>query len=157
MILLKADYINPFIEASYSVLQQTAGIDAKLGKIYMKNSPLCSSPIAIIIGLTGDIKGQAVFSMNKNTAIDIASSMMGGMPITDFDDISKSAVSEMTNMIVGNASTLFYKKSLKVEITPPALLTGDNLEVYPGKMQTICIPLNLNKNNTMELDISIAN
>ena len=154
---MKAEYINPFIEASYSVLQQTAGIDAKLGEIYIKNSPLCSRPIAIIIGLTGDIKGQAVFSMNRETAIDIASGMMGGMSLSEFDDISKSAVSEMTNMIVGNASTLFYKNSLKVDITPPALLTGENLEVYSVNMQTICIPLNLNKNNIMELSISITN
>ena len=74
---MNVEHINPFIEASQTVLKQITGIDAKLGKIFIKDSPYVSDNILIIVGLTGKIRGQAVFAMNKSVALDIASSMMG--------------------------------------------------------------------------------
>ena len=38
---MNVEHINPFIEASQTVLKQITGIDAKLGKIFIKDSPLC--------------------------------------------------------------------------------------------------------------------
>ncbi len=152
---MNIDYINPFIEASQTVLKQIASIDAKLGKVYLKEAPYKSDSILILVGLTGNIRGQAVFSMNKNLAMSIASSMMYGMPVTELDEISKSAISELTNMILGNAATLLYNRGKIVEITPPSLLMGDNMMISPNKMKTICIPLLLDNNGVIELDISI--
>ena len=50
---MNVEYINPFIEASRTVLKQITGIDAKLGKIFVKTSPYASDNILIIVGLTG--------------------------------------------------------------------------------------------------------
>ncbi|HEX3030500.1 MAG TPA: chemotaxis protein CheX [Clostridia bacterium] len=153
---MNIEYINPFIEASQTVLKQIANIDAKLGKVYLKESPYKSDTLAIIVGLTGKIRGQAVFSMNVKVALSIASSMMCGMPVTELDDISKSAISELTNMILGNTATILYNKGVGIEITPPSLVLGDNLQISASKMKTICIPLNLGDDKMMELDISVA-
>jgi len=149
------EYMNPFIEASQTVLKQSANIDAKLGKVYLKNQPHKSDNIMIIVGLTGKIRGQVGFGMDKPSALDIASSMMGGMEINGLDEISKSAISEMTNMILGNAATILYNKGIAIEITPPSFLMGDNMEVYSNKMQTICIPLELGNDRKLEIDISV--
>ena len=151
---MNVEYINPFVEASQMVLKQMTGIDASLGKIYIKTSPYGSDAIAVIIGLTGNIRGQVIFSMNKTIAFSIASNMMGGMPINVLDELSKSAISELTNMILGNAATILSNKGVSVEITPPSVFTGDNIEVYNNKMKTVCIPLILN-NDTVEIDVSI--
>jgi chemotaxis protein CheX len=152
---MNVEYMNPFIEASQSVLQQTAGIDAKLGNIYLKTSPYTSDSVAIIVGLTGKIRGQVIFTMGKKVAMNIASGMMGGMPVNELDEISKSAISEMTNMILGNTATILYNKGIGIEITPPSLLMGDNMQISPNKMKTVCIPLILSEGNVMEIDISI--
>jgi len=37
---MNVEYINPFIEASQTVLKQTANIDAKLGKVFFENFSL---------------------------------------------------------------------------------------------------------------------
>ena len=153
---MNAEFVNPFIEASQSVLQQIAGINAKLGSIYLKSSPFHSDCVVIIVGLTGKMRGQVVFSMNKTVAMSIASSMMCGMPVTELDEISKSAISELTNMILGNTATILYNKGIGVEITPPSLLMGDNLQITPSKMKTICVPLLLGEDRVLELDISVA-
>ncbi len=152
---MNVEYINPFIEASQTVLKQTANIDAKLGKVTLKDSPFISDSVVIIVGLTGKIRGQAVFSMTRKVALDVASAMMGGMTVNELDEISKSAISELTNMILGNAATLLYKKGIGIEITPPSFLTGDNLQISTTKMKTICVPLIFKDEDKMEIDISV--
>jgi len=112
---LNVEYINPFIEASRAVLKQIAGIDVKLGSISLKNSPYASDNIVILVGLTGKIRGQAIFSMNKNVALTAASGMMGGLNLTELDEMSKSALSELTNMILGNTATLLYNRGLALK------------------------------------------
>lgn len=152
---MNVEYINPFIEASQTVLKQIAGIDAKLGNVSLKDSPYTSDNIVIFVGLTGKIRGQAIFAMSKAVAMTIASGMMGGMEVTELDEISKSALSELTNMILGNTATILYNKGIGIEITPPSFLMGDNMQISPTKMKTICIPLLLGDNRQFELDISV--
>jgi chemotaxis protein CheX len=153
---MNIEYINPFIEASQAVLKTIANLDATLGKVYLKNSPYSGENVVIIVGLTGKIRGQVIFSMDKNVAMNIASSMMGGMPVLELDEISKSAIAELTNMILGNTATILYNKGVGIEITPPSFLMGENLQISSTKMQTICIPLNLNNGHVIEIDISVV-
>lgn len=154
---MNVEYINPFIEACESVLKSVANMDIKPGRPYIKTSPFASDTLAIIIGVTGKMRGQIIFSMSIDVAISIASAMMGGMPIAELDEISKSAVQESTNMILGNAATILYNKGLAVEITPPTLLTGSNIQVSTtSKMETICVPLHISTGGQLELDIAVV-
>jgi chemotaxis protein CheX len=152
---MNIEYINPFIEASQAVLKQTAGIDAKLGKVYLKESPYRSNSIIIIVGLTGKIRGQAMFTMTMDVGLSIASSMMGGMPVLELDEISKSALSELTNMILGNTATILYNKGLGIDITPPTCLFGENLQVSNSKLKTVCIPLVMMDGKAFEIDLAV--
>jgi len=152
---MNIEYINPFIEASQTVLKQVANVDAKLGKVYLRSSPYMGESILIIVGITGKMRGQAIFTMSKKVAFMIASAMMFGMPVDELNEISKSALSELTNMILGNTATLLYNKGIGIEITPPSLLLGENLQISPSKMQTICVPLYLTDTDTLEIDISV--
>ena len=131
---MNIEYINPFIEASQTVLKQIASLDARLGKVYLKTSPYRSEDIIIMVGLTGKLRGQAIFSMGMDFAMKIASCMMMGMPVNEFDEMAKSAISELANMIMGNAATLLYNRGIN--------------------MRTICIPLVVNDYDKIELDIS---
>jgi chemotaxis protein CheX len=149
------EYINPFIEASQTVLKQIAGIDAKIGKPYVKNSPYKSDTILVLVGLTGKMRGQVIFTMNVEVGLRIASSMMGGMVVSELDEISKSAISELTNMILGNSATILYNNGIGIEITPPSFLMGDNMQISLNKTKTICIPLELSNGGDLEIDISV--
>jgi chemotaxis protein CheX len=95
--------------------------------------------------------------MGKTTAMNIASRMMGGMPVVELDEISKSAISELTNMILGNTATILYNKGIGVEITPPSFLVGDNIEISSNKLKTICIPLILDDGKVLDIDVSVKN
>lgn len=152
---MNAEHINPFIEASQGVMKQITGLDVKMGKVFVKTSPYKSDSVIVIVGITGKIRGQVVFTMSSTMAMRIASSMMGGYPINELDEISKSAISELTNMIMGNTATLLYNKGVGIEITPPSLLMGDNMQISASNMKTICIPLSTEEGMLMEIDISV--
>lgn len=150
---MKVEYINPFIEASQSVIKMLCNVDIKMGKVHLKASPFSFSNVIIIIGVVGEIKGQIYFEMPMETAKKIASTMMGGMPVDELDEISKSAISEMGNMIMGNASTIFANNEISIDITPPTLLSGEKIEMS-SKSPTVVIPLELQGFGSINININ---
>jgi chemotaxis protein CheX len=148
-------YINPFIEASNNVLSQF-GISLTPGKIHLKTTPALSGKVCVIIGVTGNLKGQVFFNLEVDVALKIASYMMGGVEVKEFDELSKSAISELINMVLGNSATLFYNKGLNIDITPPSLIIGEKMTVSSSKGQVICVPLVLSIGGTLDLDLAIV-
>ena len=80
---------------------------------------------------------------------------MGGMTVDTFDDMAKSAISELGNMIIGNTATILSTRGISVEITPPSLLVGENIDVSPSIKQTICVPLDLGDSRNVDINVSI--
>jgi chemotaxis protein CheX len=153
---MNVDYINPFIEASQSVLMMMTGNKPELGQVYIRKSPFKSDNVAVIVGLTGKIRGQVILSFSQKSALAVASAMMGGMTVSVLDEISKSAISELANMIMGNTATLLASRGIGIEITPPSLLMGEKLLITPANMKTICIPLRIGGENSIDIDVSLA-
>jgi len=151
---MKAENINAFIKASTDVLGQIAGLTFKLGKVYMKNDGFKPPEISILIGITGDLKGRAVLSMNRSIGLKIVSSMMGGMEVKEFDEISKSALSEVGNMVMGNAATNLSSQEIKVDITPPTLMIGESFSIHTSGNKLITIPLET-QYGTIELGVAV--
>ncbi|WP_186431396.1 chemotaxis protein CheX [Clostridium sp. BSD9I1] len=150
---MKSEYINPFIEGTESVIKMLCGIEVKRQKTYLKNFPILFNQVVIMIGVIGKIKGQVCFELSIDTAKRIASAMMGGVSVLELDEISKSAVSEMGNMIMGNVSTIFESKDMRIDITPPTLLTGEKIEVS-NRLPNIVIPLELEGLGTMLINVA---
>lgn len=152
---MNVEYINPFIEASQSVLMMMTGEKPVLGKVHLRKSPFGSENIAVIVGLTGKIRGQVVISFSHESALAVASAMMGGIAVTELDEISKSAIAELSNMIMGNTATLLASRNIGVEITPPSLFMGEKLLISPTNMQTISIPLCISDGKKIGIDVSL--
>ena len=83
----------------------TTGQNLKLisNKIYTKN--YIENGVSISINLVGDIKGYIHLNFTEDSAKNIASALMMGMPIDEFDEMSISALSELGNMILGGTAT----------------------------------------------------
>jgi chemotaxis protein CheX len=151
---MNVEYINPFIEASTRIINETTGFTPRLGKVYVKNAPYRSDNVLVMIGLTGKISGSVVLSFSKEVACKIASAMMAGMPVVELDEIAKSAVSELCNMILGNTATLFSRKGINIDITPPTTLTGNNIQLSVHKSVIVCLPIIFEDGSKIEIDIS---
>ena len=109
--------------------------------------------IMVIVGVRAN--GAVALVMNLSTAKNIASKMMGGMKLDTLDEMGKSAISELTNMILGNTATILFNRGISVEITPPSTLMGDNIEVSTGKRKTVRIPLLLGSAGEIIIDVSL--
>ncbi|MDO4753394.1 MAG: chemotaxis protein CheX [Bacillota bacterium] len=151
---MKAEIVNSFISAALKVVNSFSSNPFSVGRPFVRQSTYATNEIIIILGITGEIKGQACFSMSNDLAKSIASAMMMGMPVMEIDDMAKSALSELGNMIMGNSATLLFNNGIKTDITPPSLLTGTAMEVSSADMETICVPLNSGV-GTIEFDIGI--
>lgn len=153
---MDVEFINPFINVSVNLFNMVCSVKASRGGIFIKDSTFFADRVVIIIGIAGEYRGQVFFSMDESTACNIASSMMFGMKVSELDDMSKSAIAELGNMIMGNVSTEFFNSGIKIEITPPTILVGRDMAVSTKGIKTICIPLILEGLGKVEIDISLA-
>ena len=102
---MNSEYVNAFLVSAASVLQTACGLALKPGKPYVKTNTFEDNVLVICIGITGQVKGQVLIAVNNEVACELASKMCM-MPIDKLDEISLSALSELSNMILGNAATV---------------------------------------------------
>ena len=155
---MNSEYINPFIQGAQNILNMICMEPTELGKLFTKKPPYISEQVAIIIGLTGQITGNVIFTMQYNVACSIASKMMMGMPVSELDAMSSSAISELANMISGNVATLFASNGIVLDITPPKFMVNATYESFSSvskKSLIICVPLMFSSGSVFEIDISI--
>lgn len=150
---LNADHINPFLIASTKILKDMCFVDAKIGKPSVKNIQFTDDTVVIIIGVTGEMRGQVMIAFANDVACDIASKMCM-MPITQMDEISTSAICELGNMIMGNTATVFSTKGVGIDITPPTMCQG-NVTFTTGFTKNICIPIIYEDNKVIEFNIAL--
>jgi chemotaxis protein CheX len=153
---MNVEYINPFINVSVSLIKMICNADVNRGQIFIKNSPFTAKSVVIIIGVAGEFKGQVFFSMDESTACKIASAMMFGMEVNALEEMAKSAIAELGNMIMGNVSTEFYNNGIKIDITPPTIMVGNDMAVSTKGVKTICVPLLLDNIGEIEIDVAIT-
>lgn len=139
MAEMNAEHINPFLVSATKILKDMCFIDSKIGKPFLTDCQFDNDSVIIVIGVTGEMRGQVLIEMKMNVACDIASKMCM-MPVTEMDELSKSAIGELGNMIMGNAATIFSTKGVGIDITPPVLAIG-NMSISNLQSKNICIPL----------------
>ena len=128
-------------------------LDTKVGKPYVKTTEFDADSVIIMIGVTGEMKGQVIIGFSLDVACDIASKMCM-MEITEMNELSMSAISELGNMILGNAATILSTKGIGIDITPPTLGRG-TISFTNSYSKNICIPLVYGDNMAIELDVAL--
>lgn len=152
---MKAELINPFLESARIVIEQVANIRPSTGQLGIKDVKFVENYIWIQIGMTGQMEGDIVFGLQEDVALKVVSAMMGGFSITEMDDMSKSAISELGNMISGNASTMLYNQGVRVDITPPKLMQSANAAGFHAK-RALTIPLIMDGIGELDIQVLIA-
>jgi chemotaxis protein CheX len=149
---MKAEYINPFLESARIVIEQMINIRPTTGQLGIKDVKFVEKYIWIQIGITGQMQGDIVFGLHEAVALKLVSAMMGGYVLTEMDEMGQSAISELGNMISGNASTMLYNQGVKVDITPPKIVQSATSAGFVPK-KALTIPLIIE--GIGELDIQV--
>jgi len=145
--------VNPFVESFVTIMPQLGFSNVRKGNLSVKSKELIGTGVIIIVGIVGDIRGNVVYSIEMEDAKKIASTMMMGMPVNEFDEMSKSALGELTNMLTANAATCFSNIGISIDISTPTLLYGKEITVKMSSQQVLCIQLLADE---IPIDINIA-
>ncbi|MDO5126493.1 MAG: chemotaxis protein CheX [Eubacteriales bacterium] len=137
---MNVNHINPFLQCSISVMKSVTQIDLTVGHPEKTDFKLKNRMYAIQVGVVGEMRGQVVLAMEEKIALEVASRMMFGMQVTEIDEMSASALNELSNMIMGNTATVFSTQGILIDITPPIAICGDGIQMH-SDIDGIRVPL----------------
>jgi chemotaxis protein CheX len=138
---INAEFVNPFLEAASVVFKSILDVDLRRGKLVIKESPIPSMDVAIIIGITGGVTGEVVYSMGYTMVKKIAQVLVKGLSEDQIQDEYKDIIGELANMITGNAMNLFASSGKRISMTTPTVVEGKDFTITLIKQTTLGINL----------------
>lgn len=154
MATVDIKYINPFVKATITILEMLGMAGGKVGKPALSNLHFPETTFLIQVGVTGGMRGQVFIGMNDERAMEIASVMMMGMPVSALDEMACSALGELGNMILGNTATIFSTQNIIFDITPPLSMHGQELKLQ-SDIPAIAVPVMINDKEYITLYICV--
>jgi chemotaxis protein CheX len=121
---MKYEYAEMFCNSFLSIMPQLGIEDVGLTELLECGNQIETPGVVCIIGIIGDLKGNVIFAMDPDCAKQIASGMMGGMEVEDFDETAQSAIAELGNMLTGSACTELSVIGVTVDVSTPTLMYG---------------------------------
>ena len=149
---MDVNYINPILSSFANVLPQLGLANVQKKGISLKGKFIESPGVVIIVGIVGDIKGNVIYGITIDDAKKIASAMMMGMPVNEFDELAQSAISELTNMLTANVATNFSNDNININISTPTLVHG-KFTANATAEKVVCVEMNV---NGMIIEVNIS-
>ncbi len=84
--------------------------------------------VNVLLGFSGGMRGSLVLGCSQLLAREIVSRMMGGATVLELDEMGRSALAELANMLGGSALG-YVDTDTAIELSPPTLITGQRLHL----------------------------
>jgi len=149
---MNVKFLNPFVDAAFEVLKAETNIQLERGDLGLEKSPYITEDVTVIIALVGRIEGTVFYSMSFQTAIMLATRIMGESFDT-FSNLAQSGIAELGNVITGRASVKLSQAGFDSTISPPTLLLGKGATISTVDFQRLVVPL---KGECGTVDIHLA-
>ncbi len=121
---MKARFVNPFINAAIYTLHQFFSetmIDRGTASV-VSTLPSCRG-IAAELEFFGELEGQVIYFLDRNTCLDIASEL-NDSEIKELGEIARETVSELANIITGQSAIRLQAEDCEIDISTPSLHVG---------------------------------
>jgi len=142
--------------AAFNVVMPLLGLkNVSKSDLQAKGKTFKGSGIIIIVGMVGDLKGNVVYVIEKEHATKLASFMTDNAT-NSLDEMAKSALGELTNMITAHAATAFSAMNVFMKISTPICIEGDEIDITMNAEKVICLPM-LVGDSVIDVNISFEN
>ena len=134
--------VEPFIKSAQDVIKQMTDIDLEVsGNPYSQEGDLSFYGVVSIINFSGKVKGRFIIDIMPSLAFKMAENLMGE-PCNDMkSNMLLAAISEMNNIIAGDANTSINNElSLGLRLAPPIVFTGKNIIIATSRIDATIIP-----------------
>lgn len=137
-------FINPLVGAVVDVIRTMAKLELQKGVPYLKRRDQASTfkaDVSGIIAMNSDrFTGSMAVSMGKPFAMKLYERIVGA-PAPDLNDDVKDAVSELTNIIFGNAKRDLNNEGHTLAPAIPSVVSGTNHDIrHSVDGHCFCIP-----------------
>lgn len=149
---MQAELIQPFLTSSIQVIETIIQVRPSVGRLHLTEIASLSDCVWLKIHIWGQFEKEILFAFPDRMAMNIVSTMLGGYVVTELDDMCRSAVAELGNMISGNASTMLSHKGIAVDITPPLLM--EDVSEARGKT-AVSIPVEVERIGAFKIHILV--
>jgi chemotaxis protein CheX len=127
---MKAEFINPFISSLVNILKTMAGVEAKIGKPFLKNQFSAYGDVTAMIGIAGKTaRGYLALSFPTPVMTQIASKILRE-EYTQLDPIVVDMCGELSNMVMGNVKETFSTMGYDFGLSTPSTITGTPHVLY---------------------------
>ena len=137
---MRAEFVNPFLQAASEVLETELGTEPTRGAIGVRKSAYTTEEVTAVVEVTGTIAGLVLYGMPEKTARAIVQHLQGS-PCDEFDAVAQSGISELGNVITGRATSLLAEAGFPSSLAPPLLMLGRGRMVSRIDQQRLVIPL----------------
>jgi len=136
---MRYDYIEPFVTSTIRVLGGVLQSNITKGEVSLTESGWPAGDLAIEVPLFGDSEGNVVLNMNTATAVKL-SARLNGNAGTSLSPIGMDALSELINMIAGNAVSVLNDEGFDFTMSPPSILVRKNSGEQTSLLEVFRIP-----------------
>lgn len=131
--------INAFVRAAAETLEAELQVPVERGALALSGPDDPDSPVTGIVGLTGAMEGAIAIGVERATACAIASALLGE-EFVEVTPLVASGISEICNIIAGRAAALLFEIGHRVEISPPIVVTGQEVRLRTVDLPRLVVP-----------------
>lgn len=137
---MRYDCIDPFVSSTIRVLDSVIQSDIARGTLALLKKKDIFGDIIIVIRMKGDTDGTIMVTMETSTALKVCSTM-NGMEFDSLTAFGVDSISELANMIAGNAISALNDIGFDFRVTPPVVIIKEDVHDLTDDAEIFQIPL----------------
>jgi chemotaxis protein CheX len=150
---MKAEFVNPIVQATYDVLEEVLATDISRRKIEKHVDSLPLHRISVLVGLNGNVEGYVLLSMPLDVVLSIAA-IITGEEIAALDEVVQAAVIGLMDTIMQEAVQQLQDSDVEVNAAPAALFWGQGVQLSCAEIDAAVILLQMPL-GTVELTVAL--
>jgi chemotaxis protein CheX len=139
---MKAEYVNPIVQATYDVLEEVLATDISRRKLQKHTEALALHRISVLAGLNGTVEGYVLLSMPLDVVLSIAA-VISAEEVAAMDDVAQAAVIGLMDTIMQEAVQRLRDVTFEVKAAPTALFWGQGAQLSCAEIEAAVIPLQM--------------
>lgn len=134
---LEEFYSSVFKEALLNIFNKLTKTVPEITNESYANVEKCSEGISIVMGIIGKYSGRIIFDMSFEAAQGIAETLIRREPKNNEEVLN--VMSEISNMIAGNACSMINKKNkiFGLRVAPPTTFHGESISISKAELDAI--------------------
>lgn len=154
---MKAEYINPFLEAANLVFSDLLQEKLIRGKIQISQQFSAGNihDLGIYLTFDGSIQGRVLYALSEFTAKKIFEKLLRTYNEEIFLQEYRDVLGELANMITGNAMNIFLNKNQFIEVSVPEVIDFRIKKVLPENQLTIRLNM-YSQLGMLEINVSLT-